>query len=94
MRLAFSYKFLVVQFYKVEMKIRPCVPHFHADEVKGEKKRIGRCALKWDCRGKNGGSQQMTIRKRSGSETKLEWRKWKGLEHGHDKRQGFNFCTL
>lgn len=46
MRLAFSYKFLVVQFYKVEMKIRPCVPHFHADEIKGKKKGMGRCALK------------------------------------------------
>lgn len=46
MRLAFSYKFLAVQFYKVEMKIRPCVPHFHADEIKGEKKGMGRWALK------------------------------------------------
>lgn len=52
MRLAFSYKFLVVQFYKVEMKIRPCVPHVHADEIKDEKKGMGRCALKSETGGK------------------------------------------
>lgn len=56
------------------MKIRPCVPHFHADEIKGEKKGMGRCALKseTEVKKKDGGSQQMTIRKRGRSETKLE----------------------
>lgn len=61
LRLAFSYKFLVVQFYKVEMKIRPRVLHSYADKMKAQKKAKRRPAVKSEIGG--GGSQQRTIRK-------------------------------